>query len=128
MTPEQSADARARLIAENRDLPGAAGAYWRFVTLADAPIQVFRWIAGEKLRGTDPAALAEVMSGIVADLVFAVSQNVVRGQMRNLAQRIMIDASETLEQSIAALQVSKKQTAIHNAGLRLVPGSDDGKG
>lgn len=110
---------RAAEITQGRDLPGAIGAYYRLASGMD-PAKVFPWIAGERARGTPPEVLAEVMSGVVADLVFAVAQNVRRPEMKRLAQRIMIDAAEAVDQSIGLLAQTRKQTAIHAAGMRLV--------
>lgn len=120
-TAREAMATRAAEIEANRELPGRNGVYWRLVGHMD-PVTVFRWIAGERLRGTSPDVLAEVMSGVLADLVFAVAQQVQRRHMKPMAQEILRPAAEAVDASIGRLSTVQKQTAIHNAGLRAVPG------
>ncbi len=112
-------DPRAAEIANGMSLDGHRGAYWRFLQRADLA-SVFKWIAGEKLRGTPPEETMLAVSELVADLVTGMAQNVPRHRMKAAARQILTDAVTMIDPFLDERMEAKKQTAIHRTGLHVV--------
>ena len=104
---------RQEEIDKGCDISGAEGVYWRFIKKADTA-KVFEWISGERIRGTPPEQVQEIVASIVADIVFAMAQQVRRAEMKPYARGAMMAAAEMIDASIGKLSTeSKKKTAIH---------------
>ncbi len=116
---EDETDPRIAEIAAGVSLPGHKGAYWRFLQRADLA-SVFKWIAGEKLRGTPPEETMLAVSELVADLVTGMAQNVPRHRMKAAARQILTDAVTLIDPFLEDRMEAKKQTALHRTGLRVV--------
>jgi hypothetical protein len=118
---------RAKEISAGVELPGHKGAYWRFLQRTDIA-RVSAWVAGEKIRQTDPNDLALATAELVADIVTAVAQNMARREMGKFAEFVLSKAVQGypeigiigIYEFLDTIRERKKTTAIHRTGLHIV--------
>lgn len=98
----EQADARAKEIEEGCNLPGAPGALYRFIKRADFEL-VDAWITGEKLRGTSPIDLFQVIEAVIAHIAVKTALCVRRAQINSALANIFSGASTRADLEVTSI-------------------------